>query len=336
MGIIEKYICIFFIYSFLGWFMETFGGYIRFKKMVNRGFLIGPYCPVYGIGVVLITAFLSKYVNDLGIMFCMSILICGILEYFTSYIMEKIFNARWWDYHNRKFNINGRICLETLIPFGIVGTYLVKFANPFFLGIISKIPSTILQIILAILVILIIIDFIVSLKVILNFRKTTKQIENSVIKDNTEEISEMVKNTTTERVSEFKENITDKLNETLEDFAEFQREFIIKVKIFKRKVHFTSKRIYKDLKERELENKRKNASNILKQKIEKSYRKLKDSTDKIKNELKVKLANSKEYTELVKEKFLKKSKLSKRLTEAFPNLEVKTKLKFKNKDNKKK
>jgi uncharacterized membrane protein len=131
MSTIEKYICIFLVYSIAGWFMESFRGLAKTGKFVNRGFLIGPYLPVYGWGVTLITIFLEKYVNDIGILFGMSIILCGVLEYFTSWIMEKLFKARWWDYHNRKFNINGRICLETLIPFGIARNGIIKICESF-------------------------------------------------------------------------------------------------------------------------------------------------------------------------------------------------------------
>jgi len=180
----EKYICIFFIYSMAGWCMETFGGYFRTKKLVNRGFLIGPYLPVYGFGVSLITFFLEKYVNDLPILFFMSIIICGLLEYFTSWIMEKLFKARWWDYHNRKFNINGRICLETLIPFGATGTILLKFANPFVLDLLNTIPHVVLVWILRILIILIFIDVIISFTVISKFKKTSKEFFLKVLGEN--------------------------------------------------------------------------------------------------------------------------------------------------------
>ena len=157
---IEKYVALFFIYSFLGWLMESVGDSIKKKKFINRGFLIGPYCPIYGTGVLLITVLLRKYNGDIWITFFMSLLICGTLEYMTSYIMEKIFKARWWDYSQRKFNINGRICLETLIPFGIAGTFIIYIANPFFLKYIEIIPAIAMHIITEILSTLYIIDVI--------------------------------------------------------------------------------------------------------------------------------------------------------------------------------
>ena len=128
---IPKYVLLFFTYSIFGWIMEVILSIIQRKKLINRGFLIGPYCPIYGIGVILITIFLAKYKEDRIITFVMSILICGTLEYFTSYFMEKIFHARWWDYSNKKMNINGRICLIFCIVWGVLGIVFIKWLYPF-------------------------------------------------------------------------------------------------------------------------------------------------------------------------------------------------------------
>ena len=185
---IEQYIALFFIYSIAGWIMESVNISIRNKKVTNRGFLIGPYCPIYGSGVVLITILLQKYYDDIPATFFLSILICGTLEYVTSYFMEKIFKARWWDYSARKFNINGRICLETLVPFGIAGTVITIWINPFLLKYINIVPNLAMHIILGIISILFIADSIVSFKIILNLKEMSKEF-----KDNTDEISNKVK-----------------------------------------------------------------------------------------------------------------------------------------------
>ena len=185
---IEQYIALFFIYSFAGWLMEVIRVSKKEKKFVDRGFLIGPYCPIYGYGVLLITILLRKYTDDIIVTFFMSLIICGILEYLTRYLLEKIFKARWWDYSDRKFNINGRICLENLIPFGIGGCIIVYIINPFLLGIIDFVPDIIMHILLTFLLIGYITDLIVSLKIILNLKIVKKEL-----KDNTDEISEKVK-----------------------------------------------------------------------------------------------------------------------------------------------
>ena len=128
---IRFYFLLFISYSVIGWIMETILKTIEYKKFVNRGFLIGPYCPIYGCGALLMTFLLQGYVHDPIVLFVFNIIICSILEYSTSYIMEKIFKARWWDYSYTKYNINGRICLDTMIPFGLLGLLMMYVINPF-------------------------------------------------------------------------------------------------------------------------------------------------------------------------------------------------------------
>lgn len=185
---IEQLLALYYIYSVAGWIMETVSVSIQKRKFVDRGFLVGPYCPIYGTGVVAITVLLKKYSDDVVATFFMSIIICGILEYMTSYFMEKIFKARWWDYTNRKFNINGRVCLQNLVIFGILGTFIVFVANPFLLKYINMIPITTLHIILGIFSFIFLLDTIVSYKLIFELKDISREL-----KDNTIEISEKVK-----------------------------------------------------------------------------------------------------------------------------------------------
>lgn len=186
---IEIYILLFFTYAILGWLMEVGCKLVETKKFINRGFLIGPYCPIYGWGAIIITLLLNKYLADPIALFIMAIVICSIIEYATSYFMEKIYHARWWDYSRRKYNINGRICLETMIPFGILGVLIMYFANPFFTGIYEKIPENALTVICSFLVIVFLIDNIISSHIISTIKVEGIKAE----KDNTKEITEKVK-----------------------------------------------------------------------------------------------------------------------------------------------
>ena len=186
---IEIYILLFFTYAILGWLMEVGCKLVETKKFINRGFLIGPYCPIYGWGAIIITLLLNKYLADPIALFIIAIVICSIIEYATSYFMEKIFHARWWDYSRRKYNINGRICLETMIPFGILGVLIMYFANPFFTGIYEKIPEIALTVICSFLVIVFLIDNIISSHIISTIKFEGIKAE----KDNTKEITEKVK-----------------------------------------------------------------------------------------------------------------------------------------------
>lgn len=159
------------------------------KKFVDRGFLIGPYCPIYGFGTLSIILLLKRYMNDYVVFFVMSIIVCSVLEYLTSFFMEKIFKARWWDYSNKKFNINGRICLINSIAFGVVATVIMYFVNPEINMIISKIPEDTLQIISIILFVIFAVDYVVSSKLMLSFKDTLSKVKL----DNTEEITEKIK-----------------------------------------------------------------------------------------------------------------------------------------------
>ena len=150
---------------------------------------MGPYCPIYGSGCILIILLLNRYLKDPIVLFVMSMVICSILEYVVSFTLEKLFKARWWDYSDRKFNINGRICLETLIPFGLLGCLLMYVINPFISSLVLKIPSSILNIIAIILFIIFVIDNVISFSIITKIHISTKDI----IMDNTEEITKKVR-----------------------------------------------------------------------------------------------------------------------------------------------
>ena len=160
-----KLVIYFIIYSFIGWILEVIYCLFTEKKLINRGFLIGPICPIYGCGVLLIVLLINGDFSDLLSIFLKSILICSILEYFTSYIMEKLFGARWWDYSNRKYNINGRICLETMLPFGILGSLVVLFIHPFFSNIVSIFSNNLILILGISLFVILLTDIFISFNV---------------------------------------------------------------------------------------------------------------------------------------------------------------------------
>ena len=188
-NVVAKYFILFMIYSFMGWCMEVLTVLIPKKKFVNRGFLIGPYCPIYGYGCLLIIILLKNNLDDPLALFLKAIVICSLLEYFTSFFMEKLFNARWWNYSNKKFNINGRICLETAIPFGLGGMLIMYVVNPFLTGILDKGSEKLIIILGIILMVIFFTDLVVSFFVILKFRKAG--VEN--FKDDTEEMNKKVR-----------------------------------------------------------------------------------------------------------------------------------------------
>ena len=183
------YFILFLIYSFMGWSIEVVNSLISEKKFVNRGFMLGPYCPIYGYSAIIMVLYLDQYRDNVLTVFLLAVVVCSVVEYLVSYVMEKLFNARWWDYSNRKFNINGRVCLTNAFLFGILGVILVYFINPFLYGLLSKVNTKVLMIISIILLVLFVIDFITSMGVTCKLKNSMKRIK----KDSTEEMNKKVK-----------------------------------------------------------------------------------------------------------------------------------------------
>lgn len=151
---------------------------IERKVILSRGFLIGPYLPIYGVGAILMTCFLQKYQNDLLVLFVMGTLLCSLLEYFTSLIMEKIFKLRWWDYSDKKFNINGRICLENGVLFGLGGVVIVKVVNPIFQRTLSLISEPIIIIVGIFLSLVFIVDLGMTIYIMVRLKINTSKYTN--------------------------------------------------------------------------------------------------------------------------------------------------------------
>lgn len=186
---IQKYYLFMITISIIGWMMEVICKSLEYGRYINRGFLIGPWCPIYGVGSLLIVHFLSDYAHRPGVVFLLGIVLCGTLEYLTSYLLEKIFHARWWDYSRKRFNLNGRICANTLIPFGLLGLLLVYVLKPFLFGLFDKLPEPALNLLFFIALTLFAADVIISCNVLGNIRRHAC----STGADDTEMLTRMVR-----------------------------------------------------------------------------------------------------------------------------------------------
>ncbi len=181
------YVMIFYAYSLLGWCMEVIYMGIREKKLTNRGFLLGPFCPIYGIGLSVITMLFQDRLEHFIYVFFSIILLCSLLEYLVSYLLERIFHTRWWDYHDMRFNLRGRICLETMLPFGVLGSIALYRINPLLMRFFHHMPSEISSKLMAGLVLMTLADVVVSVSLL--FHLTLPQGEA----DHTAEISRRVR-----------------------------------------------------------------------------------------------------------------------------------------------
>lgn len=189
---IVNIVLIFFAFSFIGWCIEVTLKYFEYHRFINRGFLAGPWLPIYGTGAVFITLATdaaSRFESGYGTTFAISFILCGTLEYFVSYYMEKRFHAHWWDYSKKPMNLKGRIWIGNLILFGIGGVIIVHLMNPILLAAFSRISLASEEIIASSLSAIIAADFILS-HFIMKLVKTG--VESSEA-DNTEEIGREIR-----------------------------------------------------------------------------------------------------------------------------------------------
>lgn len=175
-----------FIYSVLGWIVEMIYCRILQGKWTNRGFLFGPYCPIYGFGSLLIIYTLNNFAKYPIAVFFLGMLFTSILEYITSYLMEKMFNAKWWDYSHMKFNINGRVCLLNSLEFAILGLVLVYNVHPIVSKYVALIPNDTLQVISIALFTFIIIDTCSTVASLLNLKDKLSMLKEFATKIKTQ------------------------------------------------------------------------------------------------------------------------------------------------------
>lgn len=185
-------VILFFVFSVIGWCMEVILKYIQYHRFINRGFLIGPYCPIYGWGVVAVTVLVGGLFareGTVGEIFLAGFVLCGMMEYFTSWYMEKRFHARWWDYSTKPMNLHGRIWIGNLILFGAASVVIVLWIDPLFFGLVEKLSPFWLHLLAISIVVLMIGDHIASDVLMDIVRKEIDAQEG----DNTEEITKQVR-----------------------------------------------------------------------------------------------------------------------------------------------
>lgn len=220
---------IFIIYAFLGWCTEVSYAALDTGKFVNRGFLNGPYCPVYGCGVVIVVAALTPLKENLLILFVGSFFLTSVLEYITGFILEKAFHNKWWDYSDKPFNIHGYVCLKFSIYWGLACTFIMDVLHPIIYGFITKIPFVLGVVILVIIMSGFAVDLCVTVSTILKFNKRLKLLDELAgkIHDLSDDIGENIYENVTnvvEKSEEFQENheeLLTKLSEKKENILEF-------------------------------------------------------------------------------------------------------------------
>lgn len=217
MAEIIKYILLFFFYSAAGWLLESIYCSIGEKKIINRGFLTGPLCPIYGTAAIVMTVLIYNPFKDKPfLVFILGIILCDIVEYLTSYIMEKLFAARWWDYTYELLNLNGRICLKHSLYWGVISVVFVKAIHPAVDRLYDKINGEYIYWIFAVVMVIFIVDLINAVIKASDIRKLQKKLTSML-------------NTVTNALNSAKDTVGDKYS-VLREAVEKQSDKIIEFK----------------------------------------------------------------------------------------------------------
>lgn len=191
---IYEILVFFCIYSFLGWCVEVIYATVNSGKFVNRGFLSGPVCPICGFGVLTVVITLQPLKDNLLILFLGSVVLTSLIEFITGFILEKIFNDKWWDYSQDPFNIGGYVCLKFSLLWGLACILVVDVVQPIIYKFVNAFPLTFGEVLLVISLIVFFIDFIVTVSEISKFKKRIYLLDELVnnIKLISDEIGENI------------------------------------------------------------------------------------------------------------------------------------------------
>ena len=169
----------FLIYAFIGWCTEVVYAAVCHGKFVNRGFLCGPLCPIYGFGAVIVVSCLTPVTENTAVLFIASALLTSILEFITGFVLERVFHAKWWDYSDVPFNIMGYVCLKFSLLWGVACVLLMRVLHPSIASVLEKIPYTYGVIILAVLCVLLACDVTVTVIALSSLRSRFVKIDRA-------------------------------------------------------------------------------------------------------------------------------------------------------------
>lgn len=203
---------IFFIYAFLGWCTEVSYAALRTGRFVNRGFLNGPVCPIYGCGVVVVLAGLEPLKGNFVLLFLGSVVLTSALEWATGFVLEKLFRQRWWDYSDKPFNLGGYICLEFSVMWGFACLFVVDILHPSIEFFIRLIPHTLGWVLLGLFSAAMAVDLAATVRTIAKLNRQLDQID---------QLARRLKTAS----NEFGENLADRVLEAAERSADWKEDW---------------------------------------------------------------------------------------------------------------
>lgn len=211
---------LFFIYAFLGWCCEVVFAAIKTGKFVNRGFLNGPVCPIYGIGVVLCILALTPLDDHLLVLFLGSMVLTTALEFLTGWVLEKVFHTKWWDYSEEKFHIKGYVCLEFSIIWGFAATFVMKLVHPMIYSLVGKLPLSVGRVMLGVAIALLLADLGATVAAVRSLQKRLGLLMK--LADEIHDVSDAIGDTISDAALAIKSR-ADKTQERYSDYTEMVR-----------------------------------------------------------------------------------------------------------------
>lgn len=195
---IYQAVWIFIIYAFLGWCSEVAFAAVNKGKFVNRGFLNGPVCPIYGVGMLIVVLCLWNLRDRPLLLFLGSALLTTALEFVTGFVLERFFHDKWWDYSDMPFNIKGYVCLKFTILWGLAASFIIGAIHRFIYMLIEKTPFVLGVILLAVFSAAFIADFTVTLTALVKLPKKLKAMAEAerALRAVSDKIGENISDTT--------------------------------------------------------------------------------------------------------------------------------------------
>ena len=220
---------IFFVYALLGWCTEVSYAALVTGKFVNRGFLNGPVCPIYGFGAAIIFLCLEPLKQNLLLLFLGSVLLTSLLELAAGFVLEKLFHQRWWDYSDEPFNLGGYICLRFSLAWGLACLLVMEIIHPSVLWLILHIPHTLGLVLLACFVSVMAVDLTATVRTIARINRSLGQIDElagrikALSNDLGENLADRVLDAA-EKGADWKESLADRREDLMEDLASWKEE----------------------------------------------------------------------------------------------------------------
>src|SRR5574344_687957 len=219
-----RLIIFFFVYSFFGWILESAYKSFYEKKWVNSGFLHGALCPIYGTGAIMMILFLSYFKNNIFLLFIVGFIVLSIWEYFVGWLLETLFNTKYWDYSQKKLNIKERVCLFNSVIWGLLGVIFTKLIHPSIEDKMMLIDNEVLLCVDLIFVIIILIDTVISVIRVTNMNEALEKFKDigDNLKDKLDELKELnsKKEYNAEKLKDIKKSTLEKIESVKEDFGE--------------------------------------------------------------------------------------------------------------------